>query len=241
MRIPATAGDVVLDPGFAGRIAGLTVEGGALVLQRGLTVDGDATVSGGVLTTAPDAEFVAETLTIDAPAKVVMAAGSKLTLTGAGRPCKARGCWTPPATRRTASNSPTRQRAILARLHRQLRLGPLAESSLERVDSLTLEPGENKAWSAVIDSAAGFAYFGMDTIPGIVVKVRLSDFTRVGALTLNQGEVSCRRGRDRPGGRVCLLWHGYRARQSGQGAPVRLHPGRCADPRSRQRTMSIQP
>ena len=28
----------------------------------------------------------------------------------------------------------------------------------------------------------------MDTIPGIVVKVRLSDFTRVGALTLNPGE-----------------------------------------------------
>ena len=68
-------------------------------------------------------------------------------------------------------------------------LGPLVESPLVRVDGLTLEPGEDKAWSAVIDSAAGFAYFGMDTTPGIVVKVRLSDFTRVGALTLNEDEV----------------------------------------------------
>ena len=91
VRIPATAGDVTLDPAFAGRIAGLTVEGGALVLQRGLTVNGDATVSGGVVTTAPDAEFVAETLTIDAPAKVVMAAGSKLTLNGAGMPLQGQG------------------------------------------------------------------------------------------------------------------------------------------------------
>ena len=40
----------------------------------------------------------------------------------------------------------------------------------------------------MIDSAAGFAYFGTSTSPGIVVKVRLSDFTRVGALTLHRGE-----------------------------------------------------
>ena len=40
----------------------------------------------------------------------------------------------------------------------------------------------------MIDPASGFAYFGTDTIPGIVVKVQLSDFTRVGALTLNPGE-----------------------------------------------------
>ena len=33
-----------------------------------------------------------------------------------------------------------------------------------------------------------FAYFGTDTTPGKVIKVRLSDLTRVGALTLNSGE-----------------------------------------------------
>ncbi|HZE69172.1 MAG TPA: hypothetical protein VE135_06550 [Pyrinomonadaceae bacterium] len=42
--------------------------------------------------------------------------------------------------------------------------------------------------SAVIDTANGFAYFGSDTSPGAVIKVRLSDFTRVGKITLNSGE-----------------------------------------------------
>lgn len=42
--------------------------------------------------------------------------------------------------------------------------------------------------SAVIDTANGFAYFGTDRSPGAVVKVRLSDFTRVGKITLNTGE-----------------------------------------------------
>ena len=57
-----------------------------------------------------------------------------------------------------------------------------------RVGSLTLNPGENYAYSSVIDTANGVAYFGMYVSPGLVVKVRLSDFTRVGALTLNTGE-----------------------------------------------------
>ena len=54
---------------------------------------------------------------------------------------------------------------------------------------MTLNAGENELFSAVIDTANGFAYFGAVTYPqGRVVKVRLSDFTRVGALTLNDGE-----------------------------------------------------
>ncbi len=60
---------------------------------------------------------------------------------------------------------------------------------------LSLNPGEALPLSAVIDSANGFAYFGTGNFtgpvvpPGIIVKVRLSDFTRGGALTLNPGEV----------------------------------------------------
>jgi len=54
-----------------------------------------------------------------------------------------------------------------------------------RVGALTLEAMPD---SAVIDAANGFAYFGTETYPGIVVKVRLSDFTSVGALALNPGE-----------------------------------------------------
>ena len=40
----------------------------------------------------------------------------------------------------------------------------------------------------MIDPSQGFAYFSTDTTPGRVVKERLSDFTRVGALTLNTAE-----------------------------------------------------
>src|SRR5260370_32478988 len=41
---------------------------------------------------------------------------------------------------------------------------------------------------AAIGRAGGFGYFGTQASPGSVVKVRLSDFQRVGALTLNSGE-----------------------------------------------------
>src|SRR5690348_3972733 len=56
------------------------------------------------------------------------------------------------------------------------------------VGTLPLRIGELGLISAVIDSAAGFAYFGTGNSPGILVKVRLADFTRVGSLTLNAGE-----------------------------------------------------
>src|SRR5881397_2256550 len=56
--------------------------------------------------------------------------------------------------------------------------------AFDPVASLTLDPSENNLYSAVIDTASGFAYFGTSTSPGIVVKVRLSDLSRVGALAL---------------------------------------------------------
>jgi len=68
-------------------------------------------------------------------------------------------------------------------------------SDFTRVAGLDLEPGDNPLESAVIDSASGFAYFGTasgllsPTQPDQIVKVRLSDFTRVGALALSRGEV----------------------------------------------------
>jgi len=66
---------------------------------------------------------------------------------------------------------------------------PMANAqTFARVGALPLNPGENYLRSAVIDVDGGFAYFGTDAIPGIVVKVKLSDMTRVGALTLNAGE-----------------------------------------------------
>jgi len=47
---------------------------------------------------------------------------------------------------------------------------PMA-NALTRVGALTLNTGENTLYSAVIDTANGYAYFGTETAPGIVVKV----------------------------------------------------------------------
>lgn len=60
-------------------------------------------------------------------------------------------------------------------------------------DSLTLNTGENNVGSGVIDTTNGYAYFGTNQIhypplPAKIIKIRLSDFTRVGAITLMPGE-----------------------------------------------------
>jgi len=61
-------------------------------------------------------------------------------------------------------------------------------------DRLTLTRGEINLNVGVIDTANGFAYYGTGASPGggsaQIIKVRLSDFTRVGAITLNTGENS---------------------------------------------------
>ncbi len=62
-------------------------------------------------------------------------------------------------------------------------------ADFSRVDELSLtsvvSPG-----AAVIDPGAGFAYFASFGSPGIIDKVRLSDFTRVATIPLNAGEAS---------------------------------------------------
>src|SRR3989441_11427293 len=64
--------------------------------------------------------------------------------------------------------------------------------AFSQVGALTLNAGENRPSSAVIDSAAGFAYFGTsdldDHSSASIIKIRLSDFSRVDALKLNAGE-----------------------------------------------------
>ncbi len=71
--------------------------------------------------------------------------------------------------------------------------------SFTRVGSLILGPGEEHVTCAVIDPVAGLAYFGTNNAPigatkspAMIAKVRLSDFSLVGALTLNPGENSVR-------------------------------------------------
>ncbi len=57
--------------------------------------------------------------------------------------------------------------------------------ALSRIGALTVV-GANYVRTSVIDTTRGFAYFGMGG--GVVVKVRLSDFTQVGTLTFHSGE-----------------------------------------------------
>ncbi|MBK8794181.1 MAG: hypothetical protein IPN59_13925, partial [Holophaga sp.] len=57
-----------------------------------------------------------------------------------------------------------------------------------RSSSLILTSSEDYPITAVIDTVHGFAYYGTRTATGVIVKVRLSDFTRVGQLYLNPNE-----------------------------------------------------
>jgi hypothetical protein len=64
---------------------------------------------------------------------------------------------------------------------------PQRAAAMTQKATLLMESEKNLS-VAVIDPAGGFAYFGTDTSPGMVVKVRLSDFTRVDALMFEAGE-----------------------------------------------------
>jgi hypothetical protein len=60
-------------------------------------------------------------------------------------------------------------------------------ADLTRVDSLTLDSGENFISGSVSDGT--FGYFGTFTYPGKIVKVRLADLDRIGALTLPESDL----------------------------------------------------
>jgi hypothetical protein len=207
----------VLDQGphllLAGRLdqTGGRFDGG----DRAIVVDGDVLVRGGLLTT-PGALMRARTLEIHRPGIVRIGARGKLELTGDGTPLRGNGLldtstnrptsveYTGVATTDLTSAGPATalrpspgsggSSALLGGARPALVRGraPLAFGNAETV--LPLFPGENVLVAAVLDSSAGFAYFASSSDmsyplgPGVIVKVRLSDFTRVAALTLNPGE-----------------------------------------------------
>ena len=53
---------------------------------------------------------------------------------------------------------------------------------------LKLEGGEISPRALAVDAAAGYAYVGDDSMPGWIIKIRLSDLSRVAALHLNAAE-----------------------------------------------------
>ena len=75
-----------------------------------------------------------------------------------------------------------------AALQGEGRLAWRSSPGLVKTGTLTLNDGDNLLQTAVIDPAAGFAYFGTMSFPGRIAKVRLSDMSRVASLTLNPGE-----------------------------------------------------
>ncbi len=73
----------------------------------------------------------------------------------------------------------------------RLRFGLANEGSEEELlDRARMMSLEGNLWGGVVDTANGFAYFGTngDVDTAQVVKIRLSDFTRVGAIPMNEGE-----------------------------------------------------
>lgn len=155
-----------------------------------VTILGEMAVHAGVFTT-PAATMSAPRLEIGPGGIVRLGACGKLELTASENPLTGDGLLDisthlPNSLEFTGRDAPD----LLAAP--PLRDGPLAQvaapEAAGRVLSQKLAQGEDLLTAAVVDSANGFAYFGTYTSPGFVVKVRLSDFTRVGAINLNTGE-----------------------------------------------------
>lgn len=203
-------GGIVLASDFTGRVrlehdltirGDLTIEGGTF--DGGASrfwIAGHARVSRGTLTT-PSALMRVTTLDIAAEAIVRLGSEGKLELAGNGTPLTGAGKLDTTTNRPNSieytGNSTTD--LVQARPLNGLDVGvlpPLNRPNNAAPDSffvsgiVPMSYQETLVTSAVIDPDGGYAYFGTNTDPGIVVKVRLSDFTRVGALVLNNGESS---------------------------------------------------
>ena len=88
VRFPAGTGDALVDPGFAGHVAAITLDEGytgTLTLARALDVRGALVVNSGTVSGSADV-LSAETLTIAQDAVVRMGASGKLNLRGDGTP-----------------------------------------------------------------------------------------------------------------------------------------------------------
>jgi hypothetical protein len=70
--------------------------------------------------------------------------------------------------------------------YNQLKVG--STSTTSRSSVATFASGENFATASVLDEPRGYAYYSTNTSPAKVVKVRLSDFTEVAAITFPAGE-----------------------------------------------------
>ncbi len=126
-------------------------------------------------------------LEIAAGHKVTMLSEASLSLTGGGTPLTGEGTLdvashTPNTIQYTGESTTSITAAGPVSAYYNLILGAPS-------DSLDLLVGQERNLAgAIIDADAGYAYFVTATTPGIIIKVRLADLTRVGALSLNSDE-----------------------------------------------------
>ncbi len=153
-----------------------------------MTINGDLGLSGAdTIFTTSSATTQVITLTVNSSGsgELLMASGATLRVTGSGTPVTGTGTidtttngnntfeFTGAADISTAS--PFYNLSLIA--------VPFSQGGI-----LTLNYDESAITSVVIDTTNGFGYFGTGTSPGIIIKVRLADNSRVGALTLASGE-----------------------------------------------------
>lgn len=194
-------GGIIQQGGYQLATNGFRQAGGQFVGGSApLTIRGAASLQDGIFDTPASTMNVA-TLDIQAPAVMRLAANAKLNITGDGAVLTGSGLLdtmthrpnsvelTGQATSDLMSVGPMQSYSttVAQNLPSDLRSAVQNAAPSAQGASLPLTD-EFNFWSAVIDTEQGFAYFGTWTKPGTIVKVRLSTFTRVGALVLNAGE-----------------------------------------------------
>jgi hypothetical protein len=181
-----TAGDaLIFDAGSSvGAHITSSMTGGSIFIQSGYT--GNISISGSTVVTL-------STLTIGrSSSKVIMGTNSKLILQASGTPLTGSGTLdtttnTPNTVEYTGPATTNITAAAPAAAYNNLTLDP---HGFARDAVINLNSGEKSDFnSTVIDTTTGFAYIGTYTSPSTIVKIRLSDLTRIGALILNSGEV----------------------------------------------------
>ena len=165
-----------------------------------LTIHGAASLQNGIFDTPASTMNVA-TLHIQAPAIMRLAVNAKLNITGDGAVLTGSGLLdtlthrpnsvelTGQATGDLMSAGPMHDYSTTVAKNLPSDMRSVLQNAAPSAQGASLPlTDEFNFWSAVIDSEQGFAYFGTWTKPGTIVKVRLSTFTRVGAIVLNSGE-----------------------------------------------------
>lgn len=232
VRFRGDTPDAHLDAAFGGVIAGLLLDAdytGALTLERSLRVMGDLDMAGGALLGGPaDLEIMGavrvrggslvtpsgatmNTVTMDiaAPGVVQMSAHGKLNLSGPGQPLTGDGLLD------MTTHAPNSIEYTGAATTDLTAAGPAASLDVSFLDGLSpagalrMETGTHGLSIALIDPSGRFAYFSRVgnayPTPGIVVKVDLATFTRVGVLNLADEDTNVRSGVIDPSGRYAYL------------------------------------